>query len=275
MNASDIERAAGLIEDSHALVIAAGAGMGVDSGLPDFRGSEGFWRAYPALGRRGMQFYEIASPRTFKSDPALAWGFYGHRLKLYRDTVPHAGFGILKRWGDRMIQGCVVYTSNVDGQFQRGGFDGDDVAECHGSIHHLQCSRPCCDDIWPADDFAPVIDQETCTLINDPPTCPHCGAVARPNILMFGDDAWINRRSVAQESRLEGWLDSATRLLIVEVGAGPTVASVRHFSHGLIISRDAVLVRINLRDSAVPRAVDVSIAGSALASLQAIDAAIP
>ena len=48
MNES-IAHAAELIEQADALVIAAGAGMGVDSGLPDFRGNAGFWNVYPAL----------------------------------------------------------------------------------------------------------------------------------------------------------------------------------------------------------------------------------
>jgi NAD-dependent SIR2 family protein deacetylase len=121
---ASIYAAAEVIADADALLVAAGAGMGVDSGLPDFRGPEGFWRAYLTLGRRGLQFYEVASPRTFDTDPALAWGFYGHRLSLYRRTVPHAGFGILRGWGERMLYGCGVFTSNVDGQFQRAGFTG-------------------------------------------------------------------------------------------------------------------------------------------------------
>jgi len=75
-------QAAELIVAADALVIAAGAGLGVDSGLPDFRGNEGFWKAYPALAKAQLNFTEVASPRTFHQDPALAWGFYGHRLAL-------------------------------------------------------------------------------------------------------------------------------------------------------------------------------------------------
>jgi NAD-dependent SIR2 family protein deacetylase len=77
------QRAADLIDQASALVIAAGAGMGVDSGLPDFRGRSGFWQAYPALASAGLDFSELASPHTFERDPRLAWGFYGHRLQLY------------------------------------------------------------------------------------------------------------------------------------------------------------------------------------------------
>src|SRR5690348_10067591 len=77
-------QAARAIADADAMLIAAGAGMGVDSGLPDFRGPEGFWRAYPAFAALGLRFEEVANPSWFRRDPALAWGFYGHRLNLYR-----------------------------------------------------------------------------------------------------------------------------------------------------------------------------------------------
>ena len=86
------------IQSAKHLYITAGAGMGVDSGLPDFRGDEGFWRAYPAF--RGQSFQDMANPRWFLEDPAKAWGFYGHRLNLYRSTQPHEGFAVLRKWAN-------------------------------------------------------------------------------------------------------------------------------------------------------------------------------
>ncbi len=274
IDTTGVQAAAELIDDADALLIGAGAGMGVDSGLPDFRGADGFWRAYPALRGRGLKFHEVANPRTFDEDPAMAWGFYGHRLALYRNTQPHAGFGILRRWGERMLQGHGVFTSNVDGHFQRAGFDAARVAECHGSIHHLQCTKPCSEAAWPADDFRPETDDAACRLLNAAPTCPWCGAVARPNILMFGDSNWSAGRAREQEDRLQRWLDTASRLVVIELGAGTAIPSVRHFSHSALIDHDAVLVRINPREAAVPRSRDVAIAGSALAALRAIDQAL-
>ncbi len=96
--------------------------MGVDSGLPDFRGNQGFWRAYPPYEQLGLDFVSLANPRWFADDPALAWGFYGHRMELYRQTAPHPGFAILHRWEGRMPRGGFVFTSNVDRHFQRAGF---------------------------------------------------------------------------------------------------------------------------------------------------------
>ena len=116
-----LQRAAEAIGEADTLFITAGAGLGVDSGLPDFRGNEGFWKAYPPLQKLGVEFMDMANPDWFVHSPRLAWGFYGHRLNLYRNTTPHAGFQILHQWIKSKPMRCQVFTSNVDGQFQKVG----------------------------------------------------------------------------------------------------------------------------------------------------------
>ncbi len=99
------KQAADAIEQADALIITAGAGIGVDSGLPDFRGNKGFWKAYPVIEKLKIPFSKMANPYWFESKPKLAWAFYGHRLNLYRSTVPHEGYkdllsiGKSKRFG--------------------------------------------------------------------------------------------------------------------------------------------------------------------------------
>src|SRR5580698_4818950 len=95
------QAAARAVRSADALLIGAGAGMGVDSGLPDFRGPEGFWKAYPPF--QGRRFSELSTPHWFQTDPPLAWGFFGHRLNLYRAAIPHDGFHILRSWMERML----------------------------------------------------------------------------------------------------------------------------------------------------------------------------
>lgn len=269
MNATEaaLDRAAALIHEADGLLIAAGAGMGVDSGLPDFRGPEGFWRAYPALRAAGLRFEQIADPVHFRRDPRLAWGFYGHRLALYRATQPHAGFGVLASWAQRKPAGAFVFTSNVDGQFQKAGFA--QVCEAHGSIHHLQCVDDCRGAVWSADDFVPRVDEAHCRLLNEPPRCPHCGALARPNILMFGDAEWQPRRSEEQEQWLLDWLGLGARTAVVELGAGSAVPTVRRFTE----RSGLPYVRINPRE---PQAgpLGLSLPLGAAEALARIDARI-
>ncbi len=170
-----------------------------------------------------MHFSEIANPAAFETTPRLAWGFYGHRLKLYRQTVPHQGLAILRRWQSQADKPGAVFTSNVDGQFQRAGFDPSTTVECHGSIHHLQCSAPCGASIWSADELDVRIDTNACLWVGELPRCPDCGALARPNILMFGDSAWLDRRTEEQRRNLDSVLAHAERPVVIELGAGTDI----------------------------------------------------
>jgi len=265
------QQVARAITEAEALVIAAGAGMGVDSGLPDFRGREGFWRAYPPLARLGLSFEQMANPSWFDHDPELAWGFYGHRLQLYRATTPHAGFAALLRWTLAKPGGGFVFTSNVDGHFPRAGFNAGRIVECHGSIQHLQCVRDCTGAIWPApDDPGFAVSAETCRAVGALPRCPHCGALARPNILMFSDATWQPCRSAAQQESFATWLRERdpARLTVIELGAGTSVPTVRWQGESLQRA-GATLVRINPRESEGPRGT-LSIATGALAAIQSL-----
>ncbi len=265
--AKDIKKAANFIQEADVLSFHAGAGMGVDSGLPDFRGNNGFWKAYPAFEKLDLNFMELANPRWFVRDPQLAWGFYGHRLNMYRATQPHAGFHILKKWADTKSFPSFIFTSNVDGHFQKAGFKDVHVYECHGSINHLQCNDFCCTDIWQNESDI-TVDEETCRSSEAFPRCPHCGAVARPNILMFGDSMWLPERSRQQMERYLSHMKAmdGKKLVIVELGAGTAIPTVRWES----MQYNATVIRINLRESSIEKG-HIGLALPALEALRAID----
>lgn len=245
--------------------------MGVDSGLPTFRDDHGFWRAYPPFERLGVRFAELATPAHFVTDPTLAWGFYGHRLDLYRRAVPHAGFEALWCWGSAVPSGVGVFTSNVDGLFQRAGFDR--VAEVHGSIHHLQCVQPCSDDVWPADGLVVEVDAQSMRATGPLPRCRNCGGLARPNVLMFGDYGWVGTRSWDALDELTAWRRSLreANLVVVELGAGTAVQTVRRHAERASAANGA-LIRINPQDPQIRDGRGVSLALGAAEALTGIDA---
>ncbi len=269
-----IQRAAELLAGADGLLITAGAGMGVDSGLPDFRNKDGFWRAYPAIQKMNLAFEEVADPRWFKQHPRLAWGFYGHRLNIFRRTTPHPGFVRLLAMGQCPPRGCFVLTSNVDGQFQTAGFDPQRIEECHGSVQYLQCSRPCRQEVWSADEIHLAISSETLQAIGPLPTCPHCGAIARPNVLLFNDKSWVDARSKLQGECLWQWLEEMmlddARLVIIEIGAGTTLPVIRHRSEFYGKVHHANLIRINPFEHHVRKARHVSLPIGGLTALEAI-----
>lgn len=266
--AEEIEKARQIIESADAILITAGAGMGVDSGLPDFRGNEGFWKAYPIAKERHLSFEALANPEWFEREPSLAWAFYGHRLNLYRETIPHEGFVLLHELCRSKGDDYFILTSNVDGQFQKAGFDENKICEIHGSIHHLQCTRDQSHGIWSAEGVNVNVDMNKFKAYGALPECPQCYAMARPNILMFGDWNWISSRSDAQMKRFGRWKNDLTdekkKIAVIEIGAGTAIASIRRMSESAAKQFRTSLIRINPREAqGLPGTIKIELGGQA------------
>lgn len=270
----NITKAQEAIENADAILISAGAGIGVDSGLPDFRGNDGFWNAYPPMKKLGLNFADIANPKWFSVKPELAWGFYGHRLMLYRNTIPHEGFDILKKLANYKNNNYFIFTSNVDGQFQKAGFDCDKIIECHGSIHFNQCINNCTNNVWTNSESTFDVDISTFTVDKSQmPYCPHCGNLARPNIMMFGDYSYNPSRYHEQNKKFNQWLihniNSKAKIVVIEIGAGKHIPTVRRLSEEISKQYGATLIRINPRDYDVPQS-QISLSLGGLEGLQTI-----
>ena len=158
--------------------------------------------------------------------------------------------------GAQKAHGYFVFTSNVDGHFQKAGFAPDRISECHGSLDHFQCSDPCSEDVWDATDEVVTVDENIFRALSPLPRCRHCACIARPNVLMFSDGSWNPDRSDQQQARLQTWLralkQARAKVAVIEIGAGTAVPSVRHRSEGVADELDGALIRINPREADVP-----------------------
>jgi NAD-dependent SIR2 family protein deacetylase len=117
------------------------------------------------------------------------------------------------------------------------------------------------------------VDEETFRARPPLPTCPDCGAVARPNILMFGDGGWLPQRTSGQLRALDRWLHSVSGrpAVVVELGAGRAVPTVRHQCESAARRLDAPLVRINPREPEGPPGT-LGLPEGALSALRRLDA---
>jgi NAD-dependent SIR2 family protein deacetylase len=250
---ADIERAATAIREADFILIAAGAGMGVDSGLPDYRGPQGFWKAHPVIKEMGLNFEQTCTPQWFHDDPQFAWGYWTSCNKLFTNAVPHEGYTILKKWIDSLNKDHFVFTSNVDGHFFRVGFSSDRVDEYHGSIHHVQCCLPnhCTEDVWHVSDFKlPEVDMTTYKAQGELPKCQKCQRIARHNVLMFGDLGFSKQREAAQVENYHKWLKTidktSAKLVVIEIGAGKAVPTVQMNSDWIVKQwKQSTLIRVN------------------------------
>lgn len=267
------KKAKDLLEKADVLIITAGAGMGVDSGLPDFRGNEGFWKAYPALKSKKIDFEAIANPKQFTKHPGLAWAFYGHRFDLYKKTIPHNGYLALKALAEKKDDYFVV-TSNVDGQFQKAGFDPNNIYEVHGRINKFQCTD-CNAKTWsPDENLRFDVNPKTLEFKGEIPKCERCGSVARPNIMMFGDYLFNEVETDAQMKRFNSMINNAVTakkiIAIIEIGAGTTIPTIRMIGENIQERvENAHLIRINPAEDFGPKGT-ISVKQGAVSALKEI-----
>src|SRR6476620_3335424 len=154
-----------LIAANQPCVALTGAGISTESGVPDFRSASGVWAQYDP--------YEVASIDGFRRDPARAWEFYGRRLGVLADVQPNAGHAALAALERDGLLAAVI-TQNVDGLHQSAG--SREVIEVHGSIATASCLA--CGRRERREDVVGLLPL---------PRCADCGAVLKPDVVMFGE----------------------------------------------------------------------------------------
>lgn len=159
---TNIETVKDWIRSSNQTVILTGAGMSTDSGVPDFRSSNGWWTKTDPQ--------KVATVEALNSNYPLFHEFYSMRIRLLEKCFPHEGHHILADWEKKGYIHSVA-TQNVDGFHIQAG--NKRVDELHGSIHTIRCQS--CGQAASKEQF-----------LNMEP-CPSCQGKLRPNIVLFGE----------------------------------------------------------------------------------------
>lgn len=260
------ERAGKALSNATGLLITAGAGMSCDSGIPDYRGPGGTWRKHHQLG---LPYMDLSTRGMFFTDPRLAWGFHGSCLGMFEEAEPHDGYRALRELWRTMPQGYRIFTSNVDGLFERSGCDAELVTECHGSVRRLQCLDSLCKRQYDLRGWGSQwsIDEDG-RWVGNLPAC-ECGSILRPNVLLFDDGPnWNGARYHESQKRLERWAAEVERLVVLEIGSGGGVPTVRLFGEGMAVARGCAFIRVNLRSHWVPRPEWIALRGAAVEVLR-------
>jgi NAD-dependent deacetylase len=227
-----------LLASSVRIAVFTGAGMSSESGLRTFRGADGFWRQHRAQ--------DLATPEALLSDPVLVWEWFRERLAVLGGIVPHAGYAAIVELETRK-PGAIVITQNVDSLHRQSG--SKDVIELHGSLRTASCIRERIRRF-------PV----TAKLLESlPPLCP-CGALLRPDVVLFGEPlpSIELSRAFAAARRCDLMLVVGSSLLVHPAAAIPFTA----------LSSGAAVVEINPEPTDLSAAPGViSIRGTAAAVL--------
>lgn len=228
-----VDRLVDLFRNRGPAVVLTGAGISTESGIPDFRSPTGVWATFDPA--------EYATIDAFRADPHKVWSFYSLRLRVLVEAEPNAGHEALARL-ERAGRVSAIVTQNIDGLHQRAG--SRDVIEVHGSIRSSTCLR--CGASYGLDELLGLLAD------SDAPVCPRCGAVVKPDVVMFGEplpEAAIDRAyELARSTRLLLVVGSTLEVWPVSllpeetVAAGGAVAIVNKgptaFDHRAAVKKD-------------------------------------
>ena len=110
-----IKRAAHLIDSADILLLHTGAGWSADSGLPVYRDVANL----PAMQQRNLTYRDICDPHWLDTNPQLFIGFWGHCFNQYRDTLPHGGYDILRRWREERFHERTEVAQRIEHEMER------------------------------------------------------------------------------------------------------------------------------------------------------------
>lgn len=166
-------------------LILTGAGISAESGIPTFRGAEGYWR----VGSRNYQPTELATLQAFTEMPEEIWAWYLYRHSICRAAEPNDGHRALVELEESLGDGFLLITQNVDGLHLRAGNSLARTYQIHGNLDFIRCSAECRPDLDPLPEQLSIwrknqpLDAATGELLH----CTHCGAWLRPHVLWFDE----------------------------------------------------------------------------------------
>jgi NAD-dependent deacetylase len=167
------------------VVVLTGAGISAESGIPTFRGSEGFWR----VGSRNYQPTEMATALAFSSMPQEVWRWYLYRRGICRAAAPNAAHLALVRLEEQLGDRFLLVTQNVDGLHLRAGNSPERTFQIHGNIDFCRCMRGCSPAVRPLPDALAVDWTKERTLTDAELAALRCGCGdwLRPHVLWFDE----------------------------------------------------------------------------------------
>jgi NAD-dependent deacetylase len=203
------------------VLVLTGAGVSAESGIPTFRGKDGYWR--------NLDPTKLATAEAFARDPQLVWEWYRERRQRIRNARPNAAHQAITRLAHH-TEGFLLVTQNVDDLHMRAGVLAEKMVQIHGDIFVTRCSR--CD--WRAElceaetnnvrDRTGLArarpssaDNEQREGHDDLPTCPNCTALMRPGVVWFGEQLPWN-----ELQRVENFLDRGVCDVVIVAGTTAT-----------------------------------------------------
>jgi len=206
------------------ILVLTGAGVSAESGIPTFRGKDGYWR--------NLNPAKLATPEAFAKDPGLVWEWYRERRQRIRNAQPNPAHKAIAKLA-QYAQEFLLVTQNVDDLHARAGSSKEKMVQIHGDIFVTRCSR--CD--FSRHDYEHEHEHESEDI--DLPRCPRCEGLMRPGVVWFGEQLpWDELR------RVENYLEDGPCDFVIVAGTTATFGYIIDWA--LRASRDVgELIEVN------------------------------
>lgn len=237
--ATDLVRTA--IQENGRITVLTGAGISAESGIPTFRGAEGFW----TIGSENYQPQEMATLSMFSTHPEAVWAWYLYRMGLCKKARPNPGHLALVDMERHLKDRFSLITQNVDNLHRVAGNDPSTSFEIHGNIFRVRCAAACTDAVFPLPEALsakekgePLSDEERQQL-----SCPHCGNWLRPHVLWF--DECYNEQYYHFDTALTTAFQTRLLITVGTTGATNLPSQIVH----LVYRNNGFLIDINVADN--------------------------
>ncbi len=190
---NDYTAAANAIQNAARVIASTGAGISVESGIPDFRSAGGIWEKYPPD--------EYASIQAFMANPGKVWALWRDLGAQFGDCQPNPGHHALAGLEAAGHLQAII-TQNIDNLHQEAG--AQRVVEYHGNNRRLRCVS--CDTVFPF------------SVADETSGVPHCfcGGILKPDVIMFGE-------MIPQKAMLEAEAYARSAEVVIIVGTSAQV----------------------------------------------------
>jgi NAD-dependent deacetylase len=229
--------------------VITGAGVSAESGIPTFRGKDGYWR--------NLDPARLATPEAFTRDPKLVWEWYRERRHSIRNAQPnaaHAAIATLAQHADEFL----LVTQNVDDLHARARLSKEKMVQIHGDIFLTRCSH--CDFGFTENDHEQEQEEENAVFgvrghvralksatCRRTPKCPECDALMRPGVVWFGEQLPWN-----EVQRVETYLDRGACDLVIVAGTTATFGYIVDWALRAVRS-GGQLIEVNPKETPLSR----------------------
>lgn len=234
------------ITSNQNITFLVGAGVSAESGIPTFRGKEGYWK----VGSTNYQPQEIGTYEMFLKQPLEVWKWFLFRNTVCRAAKPNLGHYALveieKMLGDKFA----LITQNVDGLHIRAGNTPERMYTIHGDLNYARCSKKCSDELYPFPNIPKQREEDLTQQEIELLKCTKCGEFLRPHVLWF--DEFYNEKFYRANSAMD--IAENTEILFIIGTSGATTLPHRIFKTALL--NRAVVVVIDIASNVFTEVIE-------------------